>query len=87
MCSTYPQPVLHLDVAAVEDGGIHIMGDGDDPCDPFICRWKDRLSHLFKDVFSIKSSLPTCEEAMLSVHAILGLDFMRRVVHNASRNL
>lgn len=83
----YPESVLHFDDIAVVDGGLHIMGDGDDSCDVLVRRRGDGLSHLFKEVFSADSSLPCCKEAVLSVHTVLGLDLARRVVLNAGQNL
>lgn len=71
---TYPESVLHFDVAAVEDGGLQIMRDGEDLCDIYAGRRRDGLTHLFKEVFSTESSFPICKEAVLSVHTVLGLD-------------
>ena len=50
------------------------MRDGEDLCDVYAGRRRDRLTHLFKEVFCTELSPPICKEAVLSVHTVLGLD-------------
>ena len=83
----YPDSVLCFEDTAVEDGGLHVMWDGDDSCNFFTSRRRDGLSHLFQEVFSIEPSPPLCKEAMLAVQTVLGLDWTGRVVLNAGYNL
>lgn len=75
--AAYPESVLSFDDVAVEDRGLHVTGNGDDPCDGFFCRWRDGVSHLFQEVFSMDPSLPSCKETVLSVQTVLGLDLTR----------
>lgn len=63
--------------AAIVDGGLHVMGDVDDFCDILVGRRGDGLPDFFYEVFSMESPLPSCKEAMLAVHTVLGLDLTR----------
>lgn len=82
MRAAYPESVLHFENVAIQNGGLHITGDGDYFCDFSVSRRKDGLSHLFKELFSTDFPLPFCKEAVLSVDTVLGLDLTRRVVLN-----
>lgn len=74
---SYPESVLHFDDGAVEDGGLCIMGNIDDPHDVLIGGWRNGLSHFFQEVFGVDSSFAFCKEAMLPVYTVLGLDLPR----------
>lgn len=44
--NAYPDSVLGFEDAAVEDGGLQVMWDGDDSCNFFTSRRRDGLSYL-----------------------------------------
>lgn len=53
------------------------MGDGDNLCNIYVGGWRDGLSDFFQEVFRTESSFALCEEAVLPVHTVLGLDLTR----------
>lgn len=85
-CWSYPESVLRFDDGAVEDGGLHVVRNADDPRHLLTRGRRNGLAHFFDEVFGADVALAFRKEAVLPVHHVLGLDLAGRVVHNVSHD-
>lgn len=74
---SHPESILGFDDGAVEDGGLGIVRNVDDPGDVLTRGRRNGVAHFLYEVLGADIASTISEEAVLPVHGVLGLDLTR----------